>query len=73
MHYRNGDMASAMTSAVELLDASFVMLTMEYEGVHLWCDGEQHECVGWIASTLNCAATKIHSTVKCILFGSLTL
>lgn len=68
VHYRNGDMSAAMTTAVELPDASFVMLTMEYEDVHLWCDGEQHDCVRWIASNLNRAATKIHSLVKCIMF-----
>jgi len=68
VHHRQGDMAAAITAAVELPDASFVMLTMEYEHVHLWCGGEQHDCVAWIACTLNRARTTFQSPVKYILF-----
>ena len=68
VHYRHGDMAEVIKAAIELPDASFVMLTMQYEDVHLWCDGEQHMCVAWIASQLDRANSKVYTSAKCILF-----
>ena len=73
VHHRHGDMAQAIATVVELPDASFVMLTVEYEDVHLWCDGEQHNCVEWIANSLSGTASKVHTTANCILFKQLTL
>jgi len=68
VHYNHGYIKEAMAAAIEWPDASFVMLTMEYEHVHLWCDGEQHNCVQWISNQLQHAQCEIHQPGKCILF-----
>lgn len=73
VHYRHGDMAQVMAAATQMSDASFVMLTMQYKDVSLWCDGNQHNCVEWIASRLQAAKWEIDATSNCIVFRPLTL